>query len=60
MNEIYYPDGDIDWEELKKQLKDVTGKDIKLICKKCGEVFYCKRYIGKYPLCKKHRTSFKA
>ena len=59
MTDIYYPDGEIDWEEFKKQLKQVPKEEKKLICKKCGEVFYCKRYIGKYPLCKKHITSFK-
>ncbi len=62
MTDIYYPDGEIDWEEFKKQLKQlkqVSKEEKKLICKKCGEVFYNKKYLGEYPLCKKHRNSFK-
>jgi len=59
MPEIYSESGEIDWEEFKKTILD-QKEDLKPFeCKKCKETFFCKEYLGKFPLCKKHRYSFK-
>lgn len=59
MPEIYSEYGEINWEEFKKILPE-QQEDLKPFkCKKCKETFFCKEYLGKFPLCKKHRYSFK-
>ena len=43
-----------DWDQIKSMIS--KSKEYKeYICKKCKEKFISPRYIGKYPLCKKHR-----
>lgn len=60
MPEIYSVTGDIDWEEFKKQLHEENKTQLlEFKCKKCGQNFYSKNYNGKFPLCEKHRYSFK-
>lgn len=45
-----------DWDEIKRMISNSNSKEYKeYICKKCKEKFISPRYIGKYPLCKKHR-----
>ncbi len=58
MSEIY-DNGNINWEALKELTKQTQETKVNLKCKKCGEVFFCNNYSGKFPLCKKHRYSFK-
>lgn len=58
MNEIYSIGGEINWEEFKKQVSQLQDNK-SFICKKCNQTFYSKEYLGKFPLCKKHRYSFK-
>jgi hypothetical protein len=44
-----------DWDSIKK-LANVVDKKLKeYTCKKCSIKFISPRYIGKFPLCKKHR-----
>lgn len=48
-----------DWDQIKSMIsKSMISKSKEYkeyICKKCKEKFISPRYIGKYPLCKKHR-----
>jgi len=59
MTEIYNLHGDIDWDELKKLIEITKEKEVQHTCKTCGEKFFCNTYYGNFPLCKKHRNSFK-
>jgi len=58
---IFNENGDVNWDialEIFKQFKKDTDdecKEIILKCKKCNESFMSKNYLGKYPLCDKHR-----
>jgi len=47
----------IDWDKIKKMIEPIEKDSIsKLLCKKCGKVFFSKNYNGSYPLCNKHRN----
>jgi dCMP deaminase len=60
MSEIYSQTGEINWDEFKKMLPENNQEDLKPFkCKKCEKTFFCKEYLGNFPLCKKHRYSFK-
>ena len=44
------------WDQIKSMVDNSKNKEYKeYICKKCKEKFISPRYVGKYPLCKKHR-----
>lgn len=47
------------WDQIKSMIDNSKNKEYKeykeYICKKCKEKFISPRYVGKYPLCKKHR-----
>jgi len=52
--------GEIDWDSIKQLYEQTVEKSTdlrKLHCKKCNDVFYCKNYMGEYPLCDKHRNN---
>ena len=44
------------WDQIKNMIDTSKNKEYKeYICKKCKDKFISPRYIGKYPLCIKHR-----
>ena len=55
--------GEIDWDSIKKlyeqtiHLSTSPSDTKKLYCKKCNIIFYCKNYMGEFPLCNKHRNN---
>ena len=59
MTEIYTERGEINWDELKNLIESTREQETQHICKTCEEKFFCKTYYGNFPLCKKHRNSFK-
>ena len=49
--------GVIDWDGIKKLIKDTDQEDTTHKCKRCKKTFYCKNYNGNYPLCDDHRNN---
>jgi len=45
--------------EKEKKKNETENVDKMFTCKYCLENFTCKQYNGNYPLCKRHRTTFK-